>query len=55
MGVREKFSSVFIDFHQLLPNEPRAGELLSSAFPAREKEFSYFHLGDDTVCSYYFP
>ena len=55
MGVGEQFSSVFIDFHQLVPNEPRARELLSSACPGREKVFSYFHFEDDTVCSYYFP
>ena len=56
MGVGEKFSSVFINFHQLVPKRIESTRTaivnLSNVYT---KELSYFQLEDDTVCSYYFP
>lgn len=56
MGVGEKFSSVFINFHQLVPKRIESTRTaIVNPSNVYTKELSYFQLEDDTVCSYYFP
>lgn len=56
MGVGEKFSSVFINFHQLVPKRIESTRTaIVNPSNVYTKELSYFQLEDDTVCSYCFP